>query len=76
MFEKLKIISKQFPFSRIVWHKAHGGRGIVVGYKICCDGGILVSVSWGGTEDDNYPIELATKPVPQECEGDEWKQPT
>lgn len=75
--QTLKLLAKvsgEFRFGEVVWHRSNGTRGIVVGYKICCDGGVLVSVTWGGAQDDNYPIELSLKKVSKDDDGDEWKE--
>ena len=67
-------VSIEFPFGKTVWHRGNGARGVVVGYKVCCDGGVLVCVAWGESEDSNYPVELSVTKVSTDDDGDEWKE--
>lgn len=68
-----RAILQRWPAGAFVWHRANGRRGIVEGWKICADGAILISVSWGDTCGLHFFFELSARPVPEGSEGEEWR---
>lgn len=74
IIKRLRPIVDEWPLGNLVWHRAHGKRGVIVGYAVSADGGPLLRVDYG---DNGFPAELpicmsGTK-VNDGTDGDEWK---
>lgn len=64
----------EWPTGSLIWHRADGRCGLLMGYSILHDGEVSFRVDWGGGGWANEkPASLrATKPA--DDGGDEWKE--
>ena len=75
LVSELRRVSEEYPPGALVWHRASGARGVVVGWQIC-GRDVLVLLTYGS--DNSGPVlqfEISgTKPVDLDDEGESWKE--
>ena len=71
---ELRRVSEEYPQGALVWHRASGARGVVVGWDIC-GRDVMVLLTYGSDNSGPVlPCEISgTKPVDLDDEGESWK---
>lgn len=77
LIRKLKPILERWPAGMIVWHRAGGQRGVIVGHGLNGHGFVCIIVSFdpNAGERQCQSCELSGVKISDGTEGDEWKDP-
>lgn len=80
IFADLHELIGTHPLGRVVWHRADGSRGLVVGYEITGSGTVLPLIAWSchpGTESTVAVIEISLSRIisdDADADGEGWKE--
>jgi hypothetical protein len=62
-----------WPAGAMVWHRANGKRGLVIGWEIRHAGNTFVIVDYAAGPMAEYPMCLSREPVAEGGDGEHWK---
>lgn len=71
----LKPLVAEWPMGELVWNRANGRRGVIVGYQVFADHTASLRVDYGGEGmHTEMPVMLSARPVSDGGDGEEWKE--
>lgn len=71
--DRLKRVAVLWRVGELVWHKASGKRGIVLGYVIDGQGSVCFRVVFADSCDDCYPEELSKTQIKLDDDRENWQ---